>query len=156
MWPVLLQKAFLQLRDGNTNFNAIRIPIRWICGPAPYTKHPPRTVKGFFIGPQGSPYADGLFSFTYTFPKYFPYRPPVLKILTKILHPAVINGKLRLDRLRAEDWDESTTLSEVLLQLLEELENPSFEDCLNQRAKDHYHAGKFQQKAQATTRRFAM
>lgn len=112
-----------------------------------------KTVKGYFIGPQGSPYANGLFSFTYTFPKDYPYSPPAFKILTNILHPAVISGKLCLDCFKDVRF---TSICEVLLQLKEELMTPNFENCVIERALEHYQAGKFEQKAQKATRKYAM
>ena len=111
---------------------------------------PNKFIQGFFTGPQGSPYANGLFAFTYTFPEDFPYSRPVLKILTRIVHPAVVKGKVCL-----RGMEEGSTLREVLLGLQEELVSPVFEGCANMRVFDHYQAGKFVQKAQRATQRFA-
>ena len=115
---------------------------------------PSKSIQGFIIGPQDSPYANGLFAFTYNFPEDFLYSPPELKILTSIVHPAVVKGKAHLSCLK-ENWEGGTTLREALLELQEELVNPNFEGCANRRVLDYHRSGQFLQKTRRATRSFA-
>lgn len=108
---------------------------------------PNKLIQGFFIGPQGSPYENGLFTFTYTYPEDFPFSRPVMKILTRIVHPAVVKGKVCLK--------EGVSLRDALLEWQEELVNPSFEECANGRVLELRDSGKFMQKARRATRNFA-
>lgn len=46
-------------------------------------------LKGSFKGPPGTPYEGGTFEIDISIPNEYPFKPPVMKFLTKIWHPNV-------------------------------------------------------------------
>lgn len=46
-------------------------------------------LRGWFDGPSGSPYAGGKFHVSIKIPEEYPFRPPLMKFVTKIWHPNV-------------------------------------------------------------------
>lgn len=55
-------------------------------------------LKGSFPGPPGTPYEGGLYEIAITIPNEYPFKPPVMKFLTKIWHPNVSSQTVRLTR----------------------------------------------------------
>jgi ubiquitin-conjugating enzyme (huntingtin interacting protein 2) len=46
-------------------------------------------LVGSFLGPPGTPYEGGTYEIDITIPSDYPFRPPVMKFITKIWHPNV-------------------------------------------------------------------
>jgi len=69
-------------------------------------------------------------------------------LLTKMVHPAVVKGQARLKSLK------EGTLREALLELREQLVNPTFQGCTNARVWRHHQSGKFSPKARRSMRRY--
>lgn len=46
-------------------------------------------LKGSFKGPSGTPYEGGIYEVTIDIPNEYPFKPPVMKFLTKIWHPNI-------------------------------------------------------------------
>lgn len=81
--------------------------------------------KAIIIGPVDTPYQNGKFTLDIIFPKEYPFQPPKVKFLTKILHPNVYSdGNICLDIL-ASQWSPALAISKVLLSICSLLNDPN-------------------------------
>lgn len=86
--------------------------------------------QGSIVGPEGSPYAGGVFFLDIQFSVDYPYRPPKCTFITKVYHPNVNgNGTICLDILK-DQWSPALTISKVLLSICSLLNDPNPEDPL--------------------------
>ena len=70
--------------------------------------------KATIIGPEGTPYAGGLFSLIIHFPHDYPFMPPKLQFTTKIYHPSINDqGGMSLHIVK-DQWSPQITMSKVL------------------------------------------
>ncbi|KIZ04455.1 ubiquitin-conjugating enzyme E2 D/E [Monoraphidium neglectum] len=68
-------------------------------------------------GPQGSPYANGLFFLDIHFPSSYPFQPPKVTFRTRIYHCNINStGGICLDILK-DQWSPALTVSKVLLSI---------------------------------------
>ena len=82
------------------------------------------------IGPEGTPYAGGMFSLAIHFPSDYPFKPPRFHFLTKLYHCNVnANGAICLDILSAQ-WSPALTVQKVLLSICSLLNDCNPEDPL--------------------------
>merc|ERR1719183_3155733 len=82
------------------------------------------------MGPEGSPYAGGVFFLQINFPSDYPFKPPKVKFLTKIYHPNINkSGGICLDILK-DQWSPALTISKVLLSICSLLTDPNPDDPL--------------------------
>ncbi|KAH0510785.1 Ubiquitin-conjugating enzyme E2 S, partial [Microtus ochrogaster] len=85
-------------------------------------------------GPEGTPYAGGLFCRKLLLGKDFPASPPKGYFLTKIFHPNVgANGEICVNVLR-RDWMAELGIRHVLLTIKCLLIHPNPESALNEEA----------------------
>ncbi|XP_064961937.1 constitutive photomorphogenesis protein 10-like isoform X1 [Musa acuminata AAA Group] len=76
------------------------------------------------IGPQGTPYEDGIFFLDIVFPCDYPFKPPKVTFKTRIYHCNVDSaGNLNLDILK-DGWSPAMTISKVLLAIRSIITNP--------------------------------
>ncbi|CEO95822.1 UBC core domain-containing protein [Plasmodiophora brassicae] len=69
------------------------------------------------MGPEGSPYAGGVFYLDVVFPKEYPFKPPKVTFRTRIYHCNVsAQGAICLDILK-DNWSPALTISKVLLSI---------------------------------------
>ncbi|KAI8477270.1 MAG: ubiquitin-conjugating enzyme/RWD-like protein [Monoraphidium minutum] len=69
------------------------------------------------MGPQGSPYASGLFFLDIHFPASYPFQPPKVTFRTRIYHCNINSqGGICLDILK-DQWSPALTVSKVLLSI---------------------------------------
>lgn len=85
-------------------------------------------------GPEGTPYAGGLFRMKLLLGKDFPASPPKGYFLTKIFHPNVgANGEICVNVLK-RDWAAELGIRHVLLTIKCLLIHPNPESALNEEA----------------------
>lgn len=80
-------------------------------------------------GPEDSDYKNGIFLLDIKIPSDYPYKPPICKFKTKILHPNINeeSGNICINILK-KDWNPSLTISNVLVSIVALLYNPNFND----------------------------
>ena len=82
------------------------------------------------IGPEDSPYCDGIFSLEINFPADYPFKPPKIHFTTRIYHCNIgTNGSICLDILK-EQWSPALTISKVLLSISSLLTDANPDDPL--------------------------
>lgn len=90
------------------------------------------------IGPTKTPYEGGLFKLQIHFPATYPFKPPVVKFLTRIFHPNINEiGEICLDILKTQ-WSPALSITQVLLSISSLLSDPNPNDPLNPDAAHLY------------------
>ncbi|KAI0914954.1 ubiquitin-conjugating enzyme [Ustulina deusta] len=92
-------------------------------------------------GPQGTPYAGGVYNITVTLPPDYPFKAPQVNFATRIYHPNVTNdslGNICLGVLKAENWKPASRVRAVLEAVRQLLVEPNPEDPLETRIADEY------------------
>ncbi|ETN40293.1 uncharacterized protein HMPREF1541_04569 [Cyphellophora europaea CBS 101466] len=86
-------------------------------------------LKGSFSGPPGTPYEGGTFEVDISIPNEYPFKPPVMKFLTKIWHPNVssVTGAICLDTL-STGWSPVLTIKSAMISLQSLLSSPEPKD----------------------------
>ena len=94
--------------------------------------------RATIIGPEKTPYENGVFYLDLMFPDGYPFKPPKVKFETKIFHPNINKyGNICLDIL-SQNWSPALTVCKVLLSISSLLDDPNPSDPLNIRAADIY------------------
>jgi len=69
------------------------------------------------LGPEGSPYAGGVFFLKINFPEDYPFKPPKVAFRTRIYHCNINStGQICLDILK-DNWSPALTISKVLISI---------------------------------------
>jgi ubiquitin-conjugating enzyme E2 D/E len=69
------------------------------------------------MGPDDSPYKNGVYFLNIHFPADYPFKPPKINFITKIYHCNISsNGSICLDILK-DQWSPALTISKVLLSI---------------------------------------
>ena len=82
------------------------------------------------IGPDFSPYENGIFYLSICYPTDYPFKPPKCRFLTRIFHPNINSyGSISLDILR-DQWSPALTIGKAILSISSLLNQPNFDDIL--------------------------
>ncbi|KAF2895805.1 hypothetical protein ILUMI_10371 [Ignelater luminosus] len=86
------------------------------------------------VGPESTPYCNGIFNLELMVPENYPFSPPSIKFLTKIYHPNIDdNGRICLDLIKMPpkgNWRPTIGLEGLLIAIRMLLENPNPDDPL--------------------------
>ncbi|KOS22382.1 Ubiquitin-conjugating enzyme E2 14 [Escovopsis weberi] len=85
--------------------------------------------------PPASAFSPGRFGLLLTLPTDYPFKPPVVKFVTRIYHPNVTNdplGNICLGLLKPENWKPSTKIVSVLEAVRNLLAEPQPDDPLEE------------------------
>lgn len=98
---------------------------------------------GLFQGPPGTPYEKGVFKVDIKIPNDYPFKPPVMRFLTKIYHPNIssVTGAICLDILK-DAWTPILTLKSSLISLQSLLQSPEPNDPQDAEVAKHYISNK--------------
>ncbi|CAG2104609.1 unnamed protein product [Medioppia subpectinata] len=90
----------------------------------------PFSWRGSIEGPPDSPYEGGVFELTIKFPRDYPFKPPHIRLKTRIYHPNITpDGLICLDTLKKQ-WSCALTITKVLLSIQQLFSDPNPEDPL--------------------------
>ena len=94
--------------------------------------------ESIIIGPEKTPYENGVFKLSINFSDTYPFKPPKVKFLTKIYHPNINKyGSICLDILN-KNWSPALTISKLLLSISSLLSDPNPADPLDVKAAELY------------------
>jgi len=100
------------------------------------------TWNATIIGPEKTPYENGVFKLSIDFPDNYPFKPPKVKFNTRIFHPNINkHGSICLDILN-KSWSPALTVSKLLLSISSLLSDPNPDDPLDIRAAEVYNKNK--------------
>jgi len=110
------------------------------------------------MGPQDSPFQNGIYFLNIQFPTDYPFRPPKVNFVTRIYHPNInANGSICLDILK-DQWSPALTISKVLLSICSLLTDPNPDDPLVPDIAHIYKTdrARYEATAREWTRKYAM
>lgn len=82
------------------------------------------------IGPEDTPYHNGIFHLEFLFPQNYPIKPPQVRFKTKIFHPNIdSSGGICVDILK-DAWNPLLNVKTILLSICSLLNDPNIKDPL--------------------------
>ena len=108
------------------------------CSAGPIDENNIYEWQATIMGPRDSPYQDGIFYLSIIFPSEYPFKPPIVKFITKIYHCNINSkGSICLDILKNE-WSPALTISKLLLSICSLMTDPNPDDPLVTEIADLY------------------
>lgn len=77
------------------------------------------------LGPEDSPFQDGVFFLNINFPSDYPLKPPKISFTTRIYHPNLNSDGTFFCNDLLRSWSPALTISKVLVSLTSLLKDPS-------------------------------
>ncbi|MCJ1356009.1 MAG: hypothetical protein MMC33_006003 [Icmadophila ericetorum] len=115
--------------------------------------------KILLAGPPSTPFSSGTFHLQLSLPSDYPFKPPVIKFVTKIYHPNVDSdkGAMCLGLLRPEEWKPSTRVRDVLEFAKRLLVEPQGDDAVEAGIGREFkeERGKWEKTAREWTNKYA-
>ena len=108
-----------RLASERLTFRRSELPPNWIFHPhnskQPFT-HELTWLGLLLAGPEGTPYAAGVWNMLLRFPADYPQSPPNVMFRTEIYHPNVdwLNGSLCVDTLKRA-WEPKMAIRDILI-----------------------------------------
>ena len=127
------------------------------CSAGPVSEKEMLSWVATIMGPEGSPYAGGLYQLKILFPTDYPFKPPKISFSTKIYHPNINSaGNICLDILK-DQWSPALTITKVLLSISSLLTDPNPDDPLVPDIAQLYktNRGKYEATAREWCRKYA-
>lgn len=129
--------VLFSLEASKVRYKRIKHEFENLCADPPYgiriINLDAETYSQFLAGIEGppqSPYQGGFFQVIILVPDSYPFRPPVIRFLTRILHPNIsFHGDIGLDSIR-HNWCLSLTLEKLLISILALLTDPHTRVCM--------------------------
>ena len=82
--------------------------------------------QAMIVGPERSPYENGIFFLNIDFSDNYPFRPPKIQFLTPIFHPNInCAGIICMDLLHSENWIPIIPITDIFVKIISLLSNPS-------------------------------
>jgi ubiquitin-conjugating enzyme E2 D len=118
-----------QTRIKNELKELIREPVN-NCSAGPVNDSNLMEWEATIFGAEGTPYHCGVFNLSIMFPHEYPFKPPIIRFLTKIYHCNINEkGGICLDILK-DKWSPALTISKVLLSICSLMSDPNPDDPL--------------------------
>lgn len=110
------------------------------------------------MGPQDSPYANGIFFLTIDLPPDYPMKPPKVKFTTKVYHPNINSNGVICVSILKDDWSPALKIPQVLLSISSLLTEPNPDDPLVPEIAKLFkeNRSKFEATAREWTRKYAV
>lgn len=94
--------------------------------------------RAVIIGPDKTPYENGIFCVDIRFGENYPFSPPICKFLTRVYHPNIDkHGNICLDILK-NNWTPAIGVSKLLVSICSLLDDPNPNDPLDADASELY------------------
>ncbi|GMY31144.1 ubiquitin-conjugating enzyme E2 11-like isoform X3 [Fagus crenata] len=110
--------------------------------------------EAIMIGPQDSPYADGVFLLNIDFSVGYPFKPPMVNFKTKVYHPNIgQDGRICLEA----SWRPPISIFQLLLVIYARFSTPEPDDPLDIEIAHIYKTQRilFEEKARSWTKKYA-
>ncbi|KAJ8947879.1 hypothetical protein NQ318_010025 [Aromia moschata] len=113
------------------------------------------------VGPDDTPYKNGVFTLEVLVPERYPFVPPSIKFITKVYHPNIDdNGRICLDLIKmppAGRWKPTIGVEGLLIAVRMLLETPNPEDPLMADIAEEFknHKDDYVRKAKMYTEKYA-
>jgi ubiquitin-conjugating enzyme E2 D len=100
------------------------------CSAGPIDDNDIYSWQATIMGPEDSPYQNGLFYLKIDFPQDYPFKSPKIRFVTKIYHCNInSSGGICLDILK-DQWSPALTISKVLLSICSMMDDANPDDPL--------------------------